>query len=73
MGRLKILAKKGFNKIKENIKEELKKSKEIRDEIQELNDKQLKNLAITKGKPYEDAWIKRQKQRKRLDDRMKNI
>ena len=64
---------KAYEKTKNIIKEELNDRKETRIKIEKMSDKELKHLAITKGQPYEDAWLKRQKNKKRLNDRLKNI
>ncbi len=69
----KDLMKKGFDKTKDFVKDEMKRNKEMKEKIQKMSDKELKNLAITKGQPYEDAWLQRQKNRKRLNERMKKI
>jgi hypothetical protein len=69
----KDLMKKGFNKTKDFVKDEIKKNKELKEKIQKMSDKELKNLAINKGQPYEDAWLQRQKNKKRLREREKRI
>jgi len=73
MGRIGIFMGKAFAKTKGFVKDEMKKNKEQREKIEKMSDKELKHLAITKGNPYEEAWLQRQKNRKRLNERMKNI
>ena len=73
MGKITDLIKKGYNNTKNAVKEEIRKNKELKEKIEKMTDKELKHLAITKGQPYEDAWVQRQKNRKRLNEKLKEI
>jgi len=67
----KDVMKKGFGKVKNIVKEELADRRKIKLEMLEMSDKTLKKMAITKGQPYEDEWVRRHKKKQELMKRLK--
>jgi len=73
MGKFTDFTKKVTKKVTTIIKDEIKERQKFRIEVVELSNKELKELAINKGQPYEDEYIKRMKSKKRLEESLNKI
>ena len=73
MGKFTDFTKKVTKKVTTIIKDEIKERQKFRIEVVELSNKELKELAINKGQPYEDEYIKRMESKKRLEESLNKI
>ena len=67
----KDLMKKGFGKVKDIVKEELKDRRKIKLEMLNMSDQKLKQMAINQGQPYKNEYIKRYQKKKELNELLK--